>query len=79
MKFLLKNYPINDIIKYSDRVNLKMDLKQEIPIVNILEREIPPEVIKKLPTKFVNRYQVIPVICKMKVDTRNSQTFNHLV
>jgi len=38
-----------------------MALLEEIPRVNILEREIAPEVIKKLPSKFVNRYQVMPI------------------
>ncbi|MFH1561872.1 MAG: type II secretion system ATPase GspE [Nitrospirota bacterium] len=38
-----------------------MDLIQEIPMINILETEIPQEVIQRLPAKFVNRYQVIPV------------------
>ncbi|MEW6095831.1 MAG: type II secretion system ATPase GspE [bacterium] len=38
-----------------------MDLTQEIPMVNILDKEIPQEVIKKLPAKFVNRYRVIPI------------------
>jgi general secretion pathway protein E len=30
-------------------------------MVNILDNDIPQEVIKKLPTKFVNRYRVIPI------------------
>lgn len=38
-----------------------MGLTQEIPMINILEIEIPQEVIKKLPAKFVNRYRVIPI------------------
>ncbi len=40
-----------------------MDLTQ----INILDIEIPQEVIKKLPVKFVNRYRVIPI--KMDNDT----------
>ncbi|MEW6619801.1 MAG: type II secretion system ATPase GspE [bacterium] len=38
-----------------------MNLTHEIPIVNILSLEIPQEVIKKLPAKFVNRYRLIPI------------------
>lgn len=44
-----------------------MDLTQEIPMKNILDEEIPQEVIKKLPAKFVNRYRVIPI--KMENNT----------